>query len=142
MSRLSFAAVALALILPVTALADSKKKPDPRKAASPVVIPAIAYGEAKPASYAAPAPVPVAATPCPNGDCGRAGGRFAGGSYGGRLGVFLIDENHECAPDGCPKPIGCGNFWTEKKFIFGSCRQFFGTAGATVGVHRNAVEQP
>jgi hypothetical protein len=138
MSRLSFAAVALALILPVTALADSKRKPDPR----PAVIPAIAYGEAKPASYTAPAPVPVAVSSCPNGDCGRGGGRFGGGSFGGRLGFALIDDNHECAPDGCPKPIGCGNFWTEKKFIFGSCRQFFGTAGATVGVHRAAVEQP
>ena len=42
-------------------------------------------------------------------------------------------DEHNCAPDGCPKPIGCGNFWTEKKFIFGSCRQFFGTAESTVG---------
>ncbi|MEZ6143094.1 MAG: hypothetical protein R3B84_21230 [Zavarzinella sp.] len=44
---------------------------------------------------------------------------------------------HICAPDGCPTPLGCGNFWTEKKFIFGSCRQFFGTAGASEGHHKN-----
>ncbi len=45
---------------------------------------------------------------------------------------------HICAPDGCPRPIGCGNFWTTKKFIFGSCRQFFGTAESVDGHHRGS----
>jgi hypothetical protein len=53
--------------------------------------------------------------------------------FGSLLTARLMSENHECAPDGCPKPIGCGNHWTELKWIFGSCRQFFGTAEGAVG---------
>ncbi|MCX7665193.1 MAG: hypothetical protein N2112_06585 [Gemmataceae bacterium] len=45
---------------------------------------------------------------------------------------------HICAPDGCARPIGCGNFWTTKKFIFGSCRQFFGTSESVDGHHRGS----
>ncbi|HJZ56069.1 MAG TPA: hypothetical protein VKE74_13970 [Gemmataceae bacterium] len=144
MSRLFLATVGLALILPAVGLAESKKKPDVRKASTSEVLPPIAYGEAKPAGYAVrpPGPIPVSATGCPNGTCNGAGGPAAGGSFGTRLGYALLDENHNCAPDGCPKPIGCGNFWTEWKFIFGSCRQFFGTAGATTGTHRSTVEDP
>ena len=63
------------------------------------------------------------------------------GTFGARLDRELWWENHECAPDGCLKPIGCGNHWTEKKFIFGSCRQFFGTAWSTVGHGRGTVER-
>ena len=56
--------------------------------------------------------------------------------FGAKLKARLLDENHDCAPDGCPKPIGCGNHWTELKWLFGSCRQFFGTAEAAVGEGR------
>ncbi|MCZ2343345.1 MAG: hypothetical protein LC104_16355 [Bacteroidales bacterium] len=27
---------------------------------------------------------------------------------------------------GCANPLTCGNFWSDKTFIFGSCRQYFG----------------
>jgi hypothetical protein len=47
---------------------------------------------------------------------------------------------HDWAPDGTPKPVGAGNFYTEFKWIFGSARQFFGTAGATVGYGRGTRE--
>ena len=57
-------------------------------------------------------------------------GHFA---FGAKLKARLLDDNRECGPDGCPKPLGCGNHWTELKWIFGSCREFFGTAGAAVG---------
>ena len=42
-------------------------------------------------------------------------------------------KRHLSAPDGCPNPLGCGTAYTEHKFIFGSCRQFFGTGEAAVG---------
>jgi hypothetical protein len=57
-------------------------------------------------------------------------------TYGDHLRAAYL--KHICAPDGCTKPLGCGNFWTEKKFLFGSCRQFFGTAESTVGVHHHS----
>lgn len=47
-------------------------------------------------------------------------------------------NKHICAPDGCPTPLGCGNWYTEFKFAFGSCRQFFGTGEATKGVANHA----
>jgi hypothetical protein len=62
--------------------------------------------------------------------------------YGLHLQAQAWLDRHNCAPDGCPKPIGCGNFWTEKKFIFGSCRQFFGTAESTVGHGYHTTERP
>jgi hypothetical protein len=40
---------------------------------------------------------------------------------------------HINAPDGCPSPLGCGTAYTEFKFVFGSCRQFFGTGGSAPG---------
>ena len=40
---------------------------------------------------------------------------------------------HRREPDGCPTPIGCGNFYTEFKFVFGSCRQYFGTGDSSRG---------
>jgi len=50
---------------------------------------------------------------------------------------------HRCEPDGCPTPIGCGNLYSEFKFVFGSCRQFFGTAGSTEGhLHKTYVPPP
>jgi hypothetical protein len=41
--------------------------------------------------------------------------------------------NKNCGTDPCPNPIGCGNFWTESRFIFGSCRSFFGTGTSASG---------
>lgn len=47
---------------------------------------------------------------------------------------------HRCEPDGCPTPLGCGNVWSEFKFVFGSCRQFFGNDEATEGcLHKTTV---
>jgi hypothetical protein len=136
MVRLFLAAAVLALFIPAPSLADGKKKDRGANAGSQV-IPASMIGEAKPAQ-------------CSN--CGNgSGGIFlrpgetavypnGPGSFGARLDRELWSENHECAPDGCPKPIGCGNHWTELKFIFGSCRQFFGTGGASVGQGRGTYE--
>lgn len=129
MVRLVLAAAVLAALTPALSLADGKRKNrdvSPR----PEVIPASMIGEAKPAQ-------------CPS--CGNGSGPvflppgatavypYGPGTFGARLDRELWWDNHECAPDGCPKPIGCGNHWTEFKFIFGSCRQFFGTDGASVG---------
>jgi hypothetical protein len=51
--------------------------------------------------------------------------------------------NHRCEPEGCPKPLGCSNPWTEFKFVFGSCTQFFGSAEATRGcLHKTTVPPP
>jgi len=36
------------------------------------------------------------------------------------------DGAREGRRQGCANPLGCGNFWSDKTFIFGSCRQFFG----------------
>lgn len=61
--------------------------------------------------------------------------RFGPGTtLGERLQYYSLVHNH--APDGTLKPVGAGNAWTEFKFAFGSARQFFGTAGATVGYGR------
>ena len=113
MPRLSLLAAGLALVLVPAA-----------PAGEPPVLP----GEAKPIGFFSPDnPVIVGpaqtvwpAQPAPH-------------KFGALLRARLLDDNHECAPDGCPKPLGCGNHWTELKWIFGSCRQFFGTAGAAVG---------
>jgi hypothetical protein len=117
MPRLSLKLAALALLLV--------------PAAMPAGEPPIALGEAKPAGFFSPenhvivGPAQVVWPPQP--------GPY---SFGHLLKSRLMADNHECAPDGCPKPIGCGNHWTELKWIFGSCRQFFGTAEATVGEGR------
>jgi len=136
MARLLLAAVAVALCLPVAVCAQGKKEAAARKT-NPHIIPVGLIGEAKPSS-------------CPT--CGNGSGAitlrpgqtaiypYGPGKFGARLDAELWGDNHDCAPDGCPKPIGCGNHWTELKFIFGSCRQFFGTAGATVGQGRATVE--
>ncbi len=49
---------------------------------------------------------------------------------------------HICAPDGCPTAVGCSNAWTEFKFVFGSCRQFFGTADSTEGCCNKTTVPP
>ncbi|HKA06207.1 MAG TPA: hypothetical protein VKD71_03040 [Gemmataceae bacterium] len=133
MARLSLAAAVLALIVPAVSLADGKKP------APSTVIPAAMIGEAKPAA---------SCSSCGNGTGGMVlqPGQtgvysYPPGTFGARLDRELWWENHECAPDGCPKPIGCGNHWTEFKFIFGSCRQFFGTAGSAIGRGRETVER-
>ncbi len=122
MRRAFLASMACVLGLAMDGRADEVKR-----------IPTVPYGEAKPAGHRSAAPVVVA----PGQTAIVADPGCAGGStFGERLQARLL--GHECAPDGCPKPIGCGNFWTEKKFIMGSCRQFFGTAGASTGFHRNS----
>jgi hypothetical protein len=87
-------------------------------------------GEAKPVGYFSPDnPVLIgpAQTAWPES---VASSHFA---FGARLKARLLAEDNTCGPDGCPKPLGCGNHWTELKWIFGSCREFFGTGGAAVG---------
>jgi hypothetical protein len=119
MSRLLLAAVAA--LLPVAAFAGG-----------PTVSPGEAKparSEVRPATFLPPTDLPPGTPPM------MPGYQY----YGARLQAQLWWDRHECTPDGCPKPIGCGNFWTEKKFIFGSCRQFFGTAESTVGHHYNTT---
>ena len=127
MSRLFIAACALALLPAASFAEESKSRVSPGEA-KPI------RSEVKPAAFHAPAPAP--ATPWAHADL-PSGYQY----YGQRLQVQLWLDEHNCAPDGCPTPIGCGNFWTEKKFIFGSCRQFFGTAQSTVGHGYNTVER-
>ena len=121
MSRLLLAAAAA--LLPVAAFADG---------------PAVSPGEAKPARSEVRPATFLAPPVVPPGQPYLAPGY---GYYGYRMQAQLWWDRHECAPDGCLKPIGCGNFWTEKKFIFGSCRQFFGTAQSTVGHHYNTTSR-
>ena len=131
MSRLFFAACVLAL-LPVAASANGQQ-------------PEVSPGEAKPlrsavvkpAQFVAPAPVPPPVVAPPPWVGAEVAPGY--GYYGQRLQWQLWWDEHNCAPYGCPKPIGCGNFWTEKKFIFGSCKQFFGTAESAVGHGRQTV---
>ena len=128
MSRLLLAAAVLAL-LPAVSVADPKKEGDAKKSS---VIPAAMYGEAK----------PVGCATCPNATGQTANAPpnpYEPGSFAARVFSQTWWDRHECAPYGCPTPLGCGNHWTEKKFIFGSCRQFFGTAEGTVGKRYNTV---
>jgi hypothetical protein len=56
---------------------------------------------------------------------------------------FVAKVNrHRCEPAGCPKPVGCSNTWTEFKYVFGSCRQFFGSSEATRGIWHNTHVPP
>jgi hypothetical protein len=128
MSRLLLAVTLLAL-LPVVSVADSKKDVDAKKSG---VIPVSAYGEARPA----------ACSTCPNATGPTANypvNPFEPGSFGARVFSQTWWDRHNCAPDGCPTPLGCGNHFTEKKFLFGSCRQFFGSTEGTVGKRYNTV---
>lgn len=131
MSR-SFAVIAaLLLLLPAISMAEKKPAREPRKPLLDL-IPASSYGEVKPCQACQrggpiypewlSAPTPL----LPGGH----------GAFGNELRSQLLWDQHECAPDGCIKPVGCGNLWTEIKFVFGSCRQFFGTAESSVGHHR------
>ncbi|MCE9531218.1 MAG: hypothetical protein K8T89_08875 [Planctomycetes bacterium] len=52
-------------------------------------------------------------------------------------------EFHQAAPDGIPFPVGSGNAWTEFKYVFGSSRQFYGTAESTEGhLRRTYIPAP
>jgi hypothetical protein len=138
MRRILFSTLAF-LLVPLLAQAQT---PNVKNAAGEVrAIPTVAPGEAKPASYSplpgpgplAIAPAPVYVGPIPVAPVGPV--QPYPGAFSERLRAAYYA--HVCAPDGCPSPIGCGNCWTEKKFIFGSCRQFFGTAESSVGHHRH-----
>jgi hypothetical protein len=60
-----------------------------------------------------------------------------------RRGVELLKSpEHNCEPDGCPTPVGCSNPWTEFKFVFGSCTQFFGSGDATRGCCHGTTVPP
>ena len=127
MSRLLLAAAVLTM-LPTISVADVKREVD----AKSVVIPAGLIGEAKPAACAT----------CPNARGTNANVQanpFEPNSFAGRVYSQTWWDRHNCAPDGCPTPLGCGNHFTEKKFIFGSCRQFFGSTEGTVGKRYNTV---
>lgn len=120
MSRLSLAACVLALV-PAVSFADNPNLSDSPAGSKP------AKFDVKPAGFVSRPTAPAPWT-------GPAIDLLPGYQYYGQhLQWQLWWDEHNCAPDGCPKPIGCGNFWTEKKWIFGSCRQFFGTAESTVG---------
>jgi hypothetical protein len=84
-----------------------------------------------PANFAAPTGV-IPSSPCPDGACAESAPRGPAG-FGKRLRSLFggpLVGSHECGPDGCINPIGCANFHTDFRFVFGSCRSFFGTAGA------------
>lgn len=128
MSRLLLA-VAVLIVLPTVSVADAKRDVDAKKSG---VIPAGLVGEAKPATCAT----------CSNATGSTASmpaNPFDPNSFAGRVFSQTWWERHNCAPDGCPTPLGCGNHFTEKKFLFGSCRQFFGSTEGTVGKGYNTV---
>jgi hypothetical protein len=136
MSRMILTTAALILMMPTISLAEKKPAREPRKSVSDFV-PASKYGEVKPCQSCqrGASIYPEWLTPTTSL---HPGGH---GAFGDELRSQLLWDQHECAPDGCIKPIGCGNFWTELKFVFGSCRQFFGTAESTVGHHRNTQDR-
>jgi hypothetical protein len=137
MSRLILAA-ALALLIPSLSFADKKRTTEGRKATNGV-IPAHLIGEAKPSDCQKCAATSIYPEWLSNGHAPLHPNGH--GAFGDELRHQLLWDQHECAPDGCIKPLGCGNLWTEIKFIFGSCRQFFGTAESTVGHHRNTRDR-
>lgn len=140
MSRTHFAAAVLAL-LPAAAFAappdsESPGAAKPARFAPPPArpMPKPTAPDVQPAQFIAPPAGPIVDAPAP------AVGLMPGYQYYGRsLQARLWLDQHNCAPYGCPKPLGCGNFFTEMKFIFGSCRQFFGTYDSTVGHGYNTV---
>lgn len=135
MSRLLLSAAALTLVMPAVALADKKPAADTRKQYA-AVLPIGSYGESKPSQCKQCGAQDVIYPPwISHRSLGHHPHGY--GAFGDELRAQLLWDYHECAPDGCIKPIGCGNFWTECKFLFGSCRQFFGTAESTVGHQRN-----
>jgi hypothetical protein len=128
-SRLSFTACVLALS-PVVAVAANPADDSPAgyKPARPDV---------KPAMFLTPTQAPGSYPPVVYSDM-PPGYQY----YGAKLRWQLWWDEHNCAPDGCPKPIGCGNGWTEFKYVFGSCRQFFGTSESTVGHGYHTTDRP
>ena len=122
MSRSLIAAAALALI-PVAAFADSRKPSESPGAAKP------AKFDVQPATFSSPPASPVASSPA------------VYQNYGLKLRNQLLIDWYNCSPDGCPTPLGCGNGWTEKRFIFGNCRQFFGSAQSTIGHGHDTTER-
>ena len=133
MSRALIVALGFALVPASASFAQVKAAVDKGKSSSRV-IPAALYGEAKPSSCAG-----CGDAQAPHSSPGklyldRPG---ATGLYGDHLRYQLMWDQHECSPDGCPKAVGCSNFWSELKFVFGSCRQFYGTAEGTIYHHRN-----
>lgn len=140
MIRQHLIAAAALLIVPALCLAD---KNSVARKASPELLPAGAYGESKPSNCktcgATSDDSPIYPAWMHHGSLGLHANGY--GAFGDELRAQLLWDRHECSPDGCIKPIGCGNFWTECKFIFGSCRQFFGSAESTVGHHRNTQDR-
>lgn len=118
-------------------LAYGQEARSPARKTSVTLLPASHYGEAKPASGCPTCSDRSGVVPATASVGSASVGRWTPG-----YDPFQdwIDQ-HECAPYGCPKPIGCGNLFTELKFLFGSCRQFFGNAESTVGHHRATRER-
>ena len=56
-----------------------------------------------------------------------------------RLFKKVACSDGKCGEKGCNNPLGCGNLYTECKFIFGGCRDFFGTDAASAGHLHNTV---
>ena len=89
----------------------------------------------KPVTLRTATPLRESAAPspgCATGDCAESGPRDRRFRIFNRTGS-LIGSNiysHNCGEDGCPNPLGCSNFHLEFRFIFGSCRSFFGTGTA------------
>jgi len=113
--------IGLILLAPAVAAATDPAQP-PAELLHPD-----AYGESKPAKFPAHAK--------PNAHIGDFSPHHL--TFSERY--FEKYKTHICAPDGCPTPLGCGTHYTEHKFVFGSCRQFFGTGDAAVGTTMTKV---
>ncbi len=112
--------------------------PQPIPPAMPIPAPA-----PKPAAEPIPLPGQITVSPTiPGSSC--ADSASPGGKH--EYAKAKLQEkinNHRRAPEGCPTPVGCGNWYTEFKYVFGSCRQFFGTGDASVGcLKKTKLPQP
>ncbi len=136
MSRFSFIALALSLLLASASLAQVKADANEGKFSSSP-LPIALYGEAKPSSSCSGCKLTQASATSSVPGMLYLDQPVAQESYGAYVRHQLKWDRHECSPDGCPKAVGCSNFWSELKFVFGSCRQFYGTAESTVYHHRN-----
>lgn len=62
--------------------------------------------------------------------CGGATDTLAGKH---QVGGHLLNRAYHNSPltigPGCPNPIGCGSWASERTFLFGSCKQFFNPGG-------------
>lgn len=98
--------------------------------------------QVRPIAAAEPAAVPVATAPAAAG-CSTCGGAAEGcsscGSSQGSQGWSSLKSRLSLSQPGCLNPVGCGNWKTERTFIFGGCCQFFncgkdcGSCGAGCG---------